>query len=780
MSVQDYVHSLEKVASLLDKLADVPMDQDGAGGKSKTEDGFLYDEHLSLVEVQSQLKSGTVHKGKFRTSPYNYLEGSVTISLGGEETTVLIQGREAINRAVNEDVVAIRILPREQWTIRSELIIDENAIEDGGEDVVTEETDAPKTSETKTDRPVGRVVAIIKRNWRSYCGVIREKTNVTLATSNFLFVPVDKRIPFVRIQTRQYSLLQGKKILVSLDSWPRDSKYPRGHYTKIIGEAMDKETETDVLLLEHNVPHTEFSAQVLNCLPAEGPAWVPKEADLVNRQDLRDIVVCSVDPPGCTDIDDALHCRPLADKPGVLEVGVHIADVSHFIKPNTAIDREAAERGTTVYLADRRIDMVPGLLSSNLCSLREAEERLSFSCIWQIEAATGDVLETHFTKSIIKSRAALTYGEAQMKIDSVDDTDEVTLSLRRLNALAKLLKAKRIAAGALVLASANEIKFVEVESETAENELQVVEKKLLETNSMVEEFMLLANISVAKKIYEIFPNFAVLRRHPKPSAANFEELVKAAANRGFSIDVSDGISLSKSLEQAVDPTNEHLNLMLRMITTRCMSQAVYFCSGALSSEPDLTFAHYGLATDIYTHFTSPIRRYADVMVHRLLAHAVGHETLAPTILCKRKIADVCEHINTRNMNARRASRSSNELHSYLYVRREKSGVVNEVGHVFTLKDNALIIFIMHLSFEVVYSFDPADWDVDKEAAVAVHRVTGTRLRQFDRVRVQLSIDTQAMVSSFKKQILVRLVEPDIPCEQRNPKQSKGTKKMKKT
>lgn len=401
-----------------------------------------------------------------------------------------------------------------------------------------------------------------------------------------------------------------------------------------------------------------------------------------------------------------------------------------------------------------------GLLSSDLCSLRSNVDRLSFSCIWNIDAKTGNILNTKFSKSIINSKASLTYAEAQLKIDSKEQ-DEVSQGLRRLNSLAKILKAKRIENGALVLASANEIKFVELESETADNELVILEKKLLETNCMVEEFMLLANISVAEKIYEVFPEFAVLRRHPKPSNSNFEELIIAAKNRNFEINLFDGKSLSNSLEKAVDPTNEHLNLLIRMITTRCMSQALYFCSGSLSSDPSLTFAHFGLASQIYTHFTSPIRRYADIMVHRLLSHSIQFELLEPEYLNKRKTVDVCEHINMRNMNARRASRSSNELHSYLYVRNSKNGWVQENGHIFTLKDNAIVIFIMHLSFEVLYRLDPKeDWAMDKDKATVIHKKSNTTLRQFDPVTVKLSID-QKVTSSFKKQIVVEIIKPSL-------------------
>lgn len=209
-----------------------------------------------------------------------------------------------------------------------------------------------------------------------------------------------------------------------------------------LGKLGDKNTENEVLLIEHDVPHSKFSQEVLDCLP-EMP-WTITEQDYKERVDLRDISICSVDPPGCTDIDDALHSRLLPN--GNIEIGVHIADVSHFIRPGTALDKEAASRATTVYLVDKRIDMVPELLSSNLCSLRGGVERFAFSCIWEVDQ-DANVLKTKFHKSVIKSKAALTYEEAQIRIDDEKMNDEVTLSLRRLNRLAKIMKKRRMENG---------------------------------------------------------------------------------------------------------------------------------------------------------------------------------------------------------------------------------------------------------------------------------------------------------------------------------------------
>ncbi len=315
-----------------------------------------------------------------------------------------------------------------------------------------------------------------------------------------------------------------------------------------------------MLLLEHDVPHSKFSEAVLDCLPKM--PWSITNADEAARVDCRHLDICSVDPPGCTDIDDALHCRELDD--GNLEVGVHIADVSHFVRPGTAIDKEAANRATTVYLTDRRIDMVPELLSSNLCSLRGGVERFAFSCVWKM-TKEAEILSTKFHKSIIKSRAAMTYEMAQNKIDDPNDNDVLAVSLRHLLRLSKILKQRRTANGALVLAS-SEVRF-DVDSETADP-IDVQAKVVRETNSMVEEFMLAANVSAAERIFSEFPECAMLRRHPAPPPSNFDPLVKAGKTRGYEINVDSGKQLADSLDRAVDDSNPYFNTMLRMIATR--------------------------------------------------------------------------------------------------------------------------------------------------------------------------------------------------------------------
>ena len=451
-------------------------------------------------------------------------------------------------------------------------------------------------------KPTGKVVAIAKRNWKPLTGSLLpiDDRKLSQTTTQFLlFLPTDRRIPKIRIRTRQASTLLNKLIVVSIDNWSKSSLYPQGHFVKILGDCGDKDSESEALLIQYDITYHPFSENVLKCLPQL--PWEITEDDLKQRKDLRHLLVASIDPPGCTDIDDALHIRDLEN--GNFEVGVHIADVTHFVKPNTAMDEEASQRASTVYLADRRIDMLPKLLGENLCSLRSNVDRFAFSVIWEMNE-NAEIVSVDFTKSIILSKASLTYGEAQLRIDDPLMNDPLTKNLRILNKLAKIIRSRRVSRGTLTLANP-EVRFKL--SEDRGDPIDGPELyQMKETNSLVEEFMLLANISVAKKIYQHFPHFSVLRRHPSPPSKNFETLLNSAKLKNVDIDVSSSLTLSNSLENA--KFNDHyLNTLLRIITTRCMLQAQYFCSGTLSYDE---FHHYGLAEDIYTHFTSPIRRYA--------------------------------------------------------------------------------------------------------------------------------------------------------------------------
>ncbi|XP_047207100.1 exosome complex exonuclease RRP44 [Girardinichthys multiradiatus] len=738
---EEYVKSLIANPELVDRLALSNDDKNDI-----TSSKVLFPEHLPLSKVQAGIKNGSFLQGTFRASRDNYLEATVFVQGEGEDSTeVLIQGLQNLNRAVHQDVVAVQLLPKNQWVAPSAVVLqDDGAAKDDNVDGDEEE----KLSRSLTEaarKATGKVVGIIKRNWRPFCGMLN--ASQIKESTRHLFTPADRCIPRIRIETRQASTLAGQRIMVAIDGWPKDSRYPNGHFVRSLGSAGEKDTEEEVLLLEHDVPHQAFSQAVLTFLPKM--PWIITPEDMAQRQDLRHLTVCSVDPPGCTDIDDALHCRVLEN--GNLEVGVHIADVSHFIRPGNALDKEAANRGTTVYLCGKRIDMVPELLSSNLCSLRSNVERFAFSCIWEMNRK-AEILKTRFTKSVINSKASLTYAEAQMRIDDANKNDDVTKSLRGLNKLAKILKRKRIENGALTLSSL-EVRF-HMDSET-HDPIDLQTKELMETNSMVEEFMLLANISVAQKIYDEFPECALLRKHPAPPPSNYDILIKAAKSKDVTIHIDSAKALADSLDVAKVNGFQYFNTLLRILATRCMMQAVYFCSGM-----DSDFHHYGLASPIYTHFTSPIRRYADIIVHRLLAVAIGADTTYPDLMDKHKQSALCNNLNYRHKMSQYAQRASVAFHTQLFFKTR--GILNEEGFVLFVRKNAIIVLIPKFGLEGTVFFDSKDkaspnLAFDEEGPTL--KVEQHTFHIFDQVKVTISLDN----SNIQHQkIHMALTEPVIP------------------
>ncbi|XP_033115744.1 exosome complex exonuclease RRP44-like [Anneissia japonica] len=771
-TIHEYVKSLTAKPELVDRLALIAENEqkmDKANADIMVQGKVMFPEYVVGNQLHLGIKLGKYLQGTFHASRENYKEGSVNIQ--DQEKAVFIKGLANLNRSVHGDVVAVEMLPEDEWTCPSSLVMVDNSKKDEfDDDDFKNESDPEKNPVRKELRePTGRVVGIIKRNWRPYCGILQP--SLLKEGTRHLFIAAEKRIPKVRIETRQFESLRGCRIVVSIDSWPRNSRYPLGHFVKKLGEIGDRETENEVLLLEHDIPHEVFSSNVLSFLPKL--PWTITQEDYESREDLRHLDICSVDPPGCTDIDDALHCRKLDN--GLLEVGVHIADVSHFIKPGNALDDEAANRGTTVYLVDKRIDMVPDLLSSNLCSLREKEERFAFSCIWEM-TEDAEVVSTRFCKSVICSRSAYTYEQAQLKIDDKSQSDALTLSLRNLNKLAKILKRGRMSNGALTLASA-EIRF-NIDSET-HDPIDVQAKQMRDTNSMVEEFMLLANISVAKRILQSFSECALLRRHPIPPPSNFDTIIKAAKSMGFTIVIDSGKALSDSLDAAVKPDRPYFNTLLRMMTTRCMTQALYFSSGTV---PESDYHHFGLAAPIYTHFTSPIRRYSDLMVHRMLAVCIKADRSYPDLLQKDKIQAICNNLNYRHRMAQYAGRSSVGLHTQIFFKNKRE---DEEGYVMFVRKNALQIFIPKYGLEGTLFLKPEDKSAASLFTFNEEDQTQSAgdicLHMFDPVTVQLSInDTDVQ----HQRLMLRLVKPQIadfsvpPATAADDSSEPPTKKMK--
>lgn len=752
-TLAEYVKQLKDGERLLDMIPEI---EDREAIKEKKPNELLYPDYFSISKMMTGVKSGLLHQGIFNVSPYNYLEGSIRVPAFPK--ALLILGRENINRAVDGDLVVVEVLPKDQWKEPSTQVIEEEAItrnenpdtEEGG-DVVSEkerkalQEEVKRTHSKATEghaQPTAKVVGVIKRNWRQYVGHI-DQSSVSQSSQQgrkqdtVFIIPMDKKIPKIRLRTRQVAELIGKRILVTIDAWDRGSRHPIGHFVRSLGELETKAAETEALLLEYDVQYRPFPRTVLDCLPKEGHDWkVPASMDdpgWRDREDLRGLLICSIDPIGCQDIDDALHSRPLPN--GNFEVGVHIADVSHFVRPNNAMDLEASIRGTTVYLVDKRIDMLPMLLGTDLCSLKPYVERYAFSVLWEL-TSDADIVNMRFTKSVIKSREAFSYEQAQLKVDDASQQDDLTKSIRTLMALSKKLKQKRMDAGALSLSSP-EVK-VQMESETSDP-IDVKTKQHLDTMSLVEEFMLLANVSVARKIYEAFPQTALLRRHGAPPKTNFDELAnQLRVKKGLDLNVESSRALADSLDACVDPKEPFFNTLVRIMATRCMMAAEYFCSGT-QAYPE--FRHYGLASEIYTHFTSPIRRYADLVAHRQLAAAIEYEAIHPTVRSRGRLEAVCKNINVRHRNAQLAGRASI---AYYVGQALRGKATEEDGFVMKIFSNGFVVLVPRFGIESLIRLkDLADPEPQAtyDAETYTLRTSGSRevtVELFQKVRVKVT------------------------------------------
>lgn len=771
ISVRKYVEEMKDPTQLLDLLAAVGSD-DIEPTRAVAGRQALYSDYLPTSTLVAGVRADELHQGHFNANQYNYLEGSVPVPAFTKP--VLLIGREHMNRAVQGDVVVVEVFEEKQWKAPADEVVDQDStlkdedVED--DDVIQTEKKAIRSHSTKRTsekQPTGRIVGVIKRNWRAYvCHIdstsLTSSNATSLSQQTVFATPVSRLLPRIRLRTRQAPSLIGQKILVTIDRWDVTSRYPEGHFVRALGKVESKEAEQESLLLEFEVPYRPFGKAILDCLPSGGERWVVPPKDSSNplwkdREDFRDLIICSIDPPNCQDIDDALHALPLPN--GNIEAGVHIADVSHFVDPDTPMDSEAASRGTTVYLVDRRIDMLPALLGTNLCSLRPFVERLAFSTIWEM-TPDGDIVNVRFTKSVIASKAAFTYEEAQIRKDDPNLNDELTVSIRLLNSLAKKLRAGRMAAGALNLASP-EVK-IHLDSSESSDPIDVEQKELRETNSLVEEFMLLANISVAKKIQETFPQTAVLRRHLPPPRTNFEKLQDILHKRkGLILDVSSSGALAASLDKCLDPDEPAFNTLVRIMATRCMLSAEYFCSGSVGRD---TFGHYGLATPIYTHFTSPIRRYADILAHRQLSAAIGYSPLHATLHSKSHVERVLDVVNRRHRMAQMAGRASVEFYVGLALKgrneREKSKVVEEAFVIRTFR-NGLGVFVSKLGIEGLVMFKrEIQFDADNytiTVPTSANNPDNVVISVFDKVKVNIEVEKDK--NTQRGRVKMTLVHP---------------------
>ena len=482
----------------------------------------------------------------------------------------------------------------------------------------------------------GEVLEVLERANDSFVGTLE-------VTKNYAFLLTENRTLANDIFIPKDKLKGGKtgdKAVVKITEWPDKAKNPIGQVIDILGRAGENNTEMHAILAEFGLPYSypENVEAAADKIPDEIPA-----EEIAKREDFRRVTTFTIDPKDAKDFDDALSIRSLGG--GLWEVGVHIADVTHYVREGTVIDKEAQRRATSVYLVDRTIPMLPERLCNQLCSLRPDEEKLAYSVIFQMDDK-AEVKSSRIVHTVIRSDRRFTYEEAQQVIETGEG--DYKYELLQLDRMAKLLRERRMAGGAL------EFDRVEVKFEIDEKgkPLRVYFKESKDANKLVEEFMLLANRTVAEAIgkvpkgkkAKVFP----YRIHDLPDPAKLDTLAQFIGRFGYKLRTAGNRSdLSKSINRMLDDVKgkKEQNL-IETVSIRAMQKACYSTHN---------IGHYGLGFEYYTHFTSPIRRYPDMMVHRLLTKYLDEHGRT---VSEKKYEALCEHSSAMEQLAANAERAS--------------------------------------------------------------------------------------------------------------------------
>ena len=522
------------------------------------------------------------------------------------------------------------------------------------------------------------VVEILERAKTEFVGVLQKN-------KNFGFVVPDNNKMYADIfisENKMNGAEHGDKVQAKIIDWPKNSKNPFGKITTVLGKPGDHNTEMHSILLEYDLPY-EFELEVEK--EAENLSIDITKEEISKRRDMRKDLTFTIDPKDAKDFDDALSFTKLEN--GNYEVGIHIADVSHYLEPKTILDDEAYKRATSVYLVDRVVPMLPEMLSNGVCSLRPHEEKLTFSAVFEINKK-AEIIKEWFGRTVTYSDQRFAYEEAQSIIEncvisdtiqpykmpeaiSITDkayevTKEVVEATLKLDELAKILRKKRMKQGAISFDRV-EVKF---NLDEKANPVGVFFKESKDANKLIEEFMLLANRKVAEYIGfskgKATNRTFIYRVHDEPNDEKLASLQNMVRKFGYKINTDTKETTSESLNQLLsDVHGKAESNMIETLTIRTMSKAVYTTQN---------IGHYGLAFDYYSHFTSPIRRYPDVMTHRLLQHYLdGGDTPKAD-----KFEEKCKHSSNREELASKAERSSIKYMQVKYMQDHKNEVFDGV------------------------------------------------------------------------------------------------------
>lgn len=564
--------------------------------------------------------------------------------------------------------------------------------------------------------PEAKVIEITEVKDQVFIGTLKVEKNYAALVTDSKFLAADIIIPRSKLKGGK----TGDKAIARITVWKDEEMNPRGEVIDILGVKGENTAEMHAILAEYGLPY-RYPENVEKAADQIEPGITPEE--VARREDFRHVTTFTIDPRDAKDFDDALSVRQLAN--GNWEVGVHIADVTHYVTPGSIIDKEAQERATSVYLVDRTIPMLPEHLSNGICSLRPDEEKLTFSAIFEMDDK-ANIIHSRIGRTVIRSDRRFTYEEAQAVIETGEG--DYVKEIQVLDSLAKQLRRRRYEAGAL------EFDRAEVRFEIDENgkPLSVYFKESKDSNKLIEEFMLLANVAVAELIGKVpegkKAKTFVYRVHDNPDPEKIANFSQIASRFGYRID-SDGSArkVNKSLNRLLkDVKGKGEENMLSMLAIRSMAKAEYSTDN---------IGHYGLATDYYTHFTSPIRRYPDMMVHRLLQRYFDGGRSAD----KLKVEEQCQHSSEMEQLASNAERASIRYKQVEYMQ-------NRLGEIYSGVISGVTEWGFYVELDesmcegLVPIRDLADdyYDYDDKNFCLIGRNHGNKYTLGDKVRVQVA------------------------------------------